>query len=749
MAITATKKTKIVCMIVLTIIGSFMIGAAMYEIQMAVDAHSWGKREAEVVSSKLRHRSGDSGGWYSSITCVFKESRSEFRLGRISYGGIGVGGSGKSKAADKVSKYPVGKKFFVYVCPEDESKMIVEQRYSFTGMRIIQSIGAGIIVFAFSLLFLVKTKRKNDKNSPAAKKLHDQPWTQKKKWADGRIKCMSNVGTWVITIFALLWNAVSWYVVISAWDQVFDPTAKKGLIALLFPAVGVILIIVWIYQIARHIKFGNSIFQMTSVPGIIGGKLEGVIYLSKHIEAKEGFKVSLTCIKRVTSGSGKNSSTHQHVMHQEEITIARELWETDYTQTAIPVLFAIPFSTSLQSGRLDKRTTVSWRLTVKAKLSGADYNASFEVPVFRTDESSSSFELDTSSLAGYVAEVDPDESLSEQRISHKTDMTKETYFFPMFRTFGTGLGLIFGSAIFLGAAVFLLKEGPWPMAIIFGLAGWFIFIWALDVMFWSSRVEMRRDGIKLQYGLFRLNKVELPYEAVSNVFIKRGMQSGDTLYHTIIFEIENGKKSKIPVGKRIRNRSVAQSLVDMYQNSILQEGNTLSVDREFLSGGQRWSLWKGKLLVWGLFVALSLFMVSLKLGMKDVLSKIEETFFAQQKKEVLVLLKEEDVSFSAESNRSFQYKIIIPETEKDGLILEIEVYHSYDDSGDKGMTYKLLDSDDKTVKEGCISSRKWVKMEYDKVKCNEKYTFILEDLDTKLSGKYAGNKGKIRANLLH
>ena len=537
MALSATIKTKIIVMIILIIVGSVMIGAAMYEIHMAVEAQSWEKREAEVISSEMKHRSGDNGGWYSSIMCVFTKSRSEFRLGRISYAGISVGGNGKSRAEDKVREYPVGKKFSVYVCPEDESQMIVEQRYSFTAMRVIESIGSLIIVFAFSLLFLIKTKRKTDKKSPAAKKLRDQPWTQKKKWADGRIKCMAKLGIWVFGIFALIWNATSWYVMISAWDQVFDPAEKKGLIALVFPAVGAILMIVVLLQICRYMKFGNSIFQMSSVPGVIGGKLEGVVYLSKHIEPKEGFKIALTCIKRVTSGNGKNRSTHDHVMHQEEMIIARELSETDYTQTAIPILFAIPFSKSLESGHPNAKTSVSWILTVKAKLSGADYNARFEVPVFHTEESSSDFKLDTSSLAGYVAEIDPDETLSEQRITHKVDREKETFFFPMFRTFGTGLGVTIGSFLFLGGAVFLLKEGPWGMAIVFGLAGWFILVWGMDVLFWSSRVEMLRDGIKVQYGLFRLNRVELPYEAISNVRIQRGMQSGETLYHTVVFKI--------------------------------------------------------------------------------------------------------------------------------------------------------------------------------------------------------------------
>jgi calcineurin-like phosphoesterase family protein len=122
---------------------------------------------------------------------------------------------------------------------------------------------------------------------------------------------------------------------------------------------------------------------------------------------------------------------------------------------------------------------------------------------------------------------------------------------------------------------------------------------------------------------------------------------------------------------------------------------------------------------------------------------------AVKKGKVLPLLKEEDVSFSAGTSRSIKYPLTIPEVGKNALILEIKVYHSYDDSGDKGMTYKLLASDNKIVKKGYMSSREWFTIEYNKIKHNEKYTFILEDLDTKLSGKYAGNNGEIQINLLY
>ena len=462
------------------------------------------------------------------------------------------------------------------------------------------------------------------------KELHpDSPWLWKKGWAEGNIKCMSTAGIWVIGIFALIWNLVSAPILLVAKDQVFDPNHKEGLFALIFPAVGVILIIVWLVQVARHRKFGDSWFKMASLPGVIGGKLAGVVHISKHVDPPAGFKLSLTCIKSVTTGSGKSQSTHKHVVHQEEMAIAHELLASDYLQTAIPILFGIPYNTP-ESGNQGPRVNVYWVLTVTASLPGADYNARFDVPVFKTAESAPDFKLDASALTGYVADVSPEDQLREHKITHRITSDSATFFFPMMRNPGIAFGLALGSAGWLATVIFLFKDpGGWPMGIIFALVGPFIWHWSLDLLFWSSRIEMRKGGIRLRYGMFGLNRCELPYEAVSDVVIKKGMQSGETLYHSIAFLIENGKKKKIYVGKRIRNRKVAEMLVDMYKQAIASSGREYRSGRDILRGGQHWFMGQ-TLLTRALFLGLVIFLVSLKFDIRSIQWKRDLSYVAVQ-----------------------------------------------------------------------------------------------------------------------
>lgn len=483
------------------------------------------------------------------------------------------------------------------------------------GLLVNLVVGGGIIygIIAYKRSSKAKARRKGE--------YPGQPWMWKKDWAEGRVKCMSGLGTLVIGIFALVWNLVSWGMIISARDQIFDPVERQALIALVFPAVGVILIIVWLVQVARHRRFGDSYFQMASVPGVVGGKLAGVVHISKHIQPVAGFKLTLNCYRRETRRRGKDNKTFERIIHQEEMIIAKEVLADDHTRTAVPILFAIPYEAQPTSETVTDTHNVSihWTLAVTANLPGANYSGRFQVPVFRTEDSSREFELDQSAIESHVEPFDPDKMLKEQRVMHDVHEDKEIFFFPAFRCLYTASGLVFGAAWMTAMAVFMLKDNaPIFLALIMALVVVLFWCWAFDFLFWSCRVEMLQDGIRLRYGLFRLSRVEMPYDAVSDVAIKQGMQSGDTLYHSIVFTINGGKKPKICVGKRIRNRKVAQALVDMYKSSISDAGCNFSSGRNFISGVQLWSLWKERIFRWTLIIAMASYILSSKISPADI-----------------------------------------------------------------------------------------------------------------------------------
>ncbi len=154
---------------------------------------------------------------------------------------------------------------------------------------------------------------------------------------------------------------------------------RAALIALLFPAVGVGLLVWAVRATIRRRRYGTSVLELGTLPAVVGHALEGTLRTPAGLRPPEGFRVVLSCIRRVTSGSGRNRSTSERILWQEERRATA-------SGVGVPVAFAIPTdATPSDPGRSDDRTL--WRLEVSAEVPGVDYAAGFEVPVFRTAES--------------------------------------------------------------------------------------------------------------------------------------------------------------------------------------------------------------------------------------------------------------------------------------------------------------------------------------------------------------------------
>ena len=89
--------------------------------------------------------------------------------------------------------------------------------------------------------------------------------------------------------FAVVWNLVSTPLLF-----VFRNRPGKDyviLVALLFPAIGVLLLIRAIRLSLEFRKYGMSNFVMSSVPGVVGGKLQGSIYAAFDPRSERSAKV--------------------------------------------------------------------------------------------------------------------------------------------------------------------------------------------------------------------------------------------------------------------------------------------------------------------------------------------------------------------------------------------------------------------------------------------------------------------------
>src|SRR6185312_2824564 len=177
-----------------------------------------------------------------------------------------------------------------------------------------------------------------------------------------------------------IWNLFLGGFFISFWETAAAPPPPALLIFLALTFVGICLLIWAIRATIRWRKFGDSVFKMLTIPGVVGGQLEGAIETSAKIRPKDGFHLQLVCLERIHTGSGDTSSTTERILWEEKKTETKDLLDDNPRRSGIPVLFHIP-SDARESDSRNFNDKIIWRLEVKADVPGVDYTARFEVPV--------------------------------------------------------------------------------------------------------------------------------------------------------------------------------------------------------------------------------------------------------------------------------------------------------------------------------------------------------------------------------
>lgn len=263
------------------------------------------------------------------------------------------------------------------------------------------AIPAVIVTFvAFSIAWAIRAQRAQQRLKA---QYPDAPWMWRSEWATGQVTHNMRGSALALLFFACFWNAISLPASYLAWaGPKAIPEIWPRLFILLFPLVGMALLYAAVRGLLQWRKYGNSCFRLAEVPGVIGGKISGVVEVPATVQPTDGYHLTLQCVHRVVTGSGKNQHTNETVLWETQRTMLRGIEGGTGEQTTIPVAFAIPFD-ARESNETDHRDSIVWRLKVAAATPGVDYDATFDVPVFRTEASSPDFVLDESGLAGYAA----------------------------------------------------------------------------------------------------------------------------------------------------------------------------------------------------------------------------------------------------------------------------------------------------------------------------------------------------------
>ncbi len=416
---------------------------------------------------------------------------------------------------------------------------------------VFTGIGVGLIFVAFYGAKRLQRQQQLQAEHPT------EPWLWRDDWAQGRIQSRTRndaIGGW---IFAIFWNVVSFPVAFLALPHGAKAKGPVVYILLLFPALGVFLLVRAIRQTIAFFEFGKTYFQMSSVPGVVGLELKGSIQARFPHSPDHGIHLQISCVHRVTSGSGNSQSTSERVVWRDEADLSSGQLYPGPDGTTIPVSFRIPLDAQ-PTEKTNVRDEFVWLLEARADVPGVNYHDVFEIPVFRTAQTPTRDSVFASS------ELTPVQRPKSTTVEVRANVDGTEFYFPAGRnkslaTTTTVFLLIFGSI-----SIFLFRvPAPVIFPIVFSLFSLLLLYFAIQLWLGTTRVIIGNTRITLQSGLLGGGSTQqIALSDVASISDKISAQQGGgtgTPYYDIELTLRGGKK--LTLGHTLRDKHETEWLV--------------------------------------------------------------------------------------------------------------------------------------------------------------------------------------------
>jgi hypothetical protein len=428
----------------------------------------------------------------------------------------------------------------------------------------ISAIGAGLLFAAVAGYRRLKQQAGVEEANPLS------PWLWRTDWANRRAENQrkkTEVTAWVVCIFSTI---VMIPVAASVIPQIARGNDPRIFLVVGFGLVGVILFAIAVRATLRRRRFGNTFFELYSLPFSPGDRLAGRIHLKLDANPANGVDLRLSCVRKTVRGSGEDRSTVQTVLWQTEQNISLGAIEMDSVGKMIPVDFAIP-ADAWVTDQDDPSDQVLWLLHAQADLPGINYADDFELPVFKTSSAptqSSTFASaePLGSTIGSFGETDATPAVAPAHpvvvISAQAGGTE--FYFPALRTPSRALFLFLFTAIWTTAAYFLLHSpAPRIFPIVFGGSDLFL-IWALfHVSLGTARIRVGNGEIAsskrlLGIGATKRFSVSEVDAIVAVTSVQQYGNQGQSMY-AIRLRTKNGRR--ITLADEIVSRQEARWIV--------------------------------------------------------------------------------------------------------------------------------------------------------------------------------------------
>jgi hypothetical protein len=508
----------------------FSVGPNLWDVARMQD---WVQVSAEVVAADLETDHSSDGTTYK-VTASFRyEYRGQYYTGNR----VGIADSGRDNVGDwhqvTHGKLNGRRQAMVWVNPADPSESVFDRdlRWGLLGFKMIfvivfGGVGAGVMWFS------------NRKPKPVPAGLPG--WQSRAEWVDNSIRSNAKATLWVAWGIAIVWNAISAPIPFILPDEL----AKGNQAAL----------------------FGMTPLVMDPFPGALGGDVGGAVELRLAYSHKHRFRVTLTCNHVYTRRTSDGTKTVRDAKWQDE---QQAEVQPGMRGTRLRFLFQPP--DELPESSEGDTSWYEWTVQISADLAGADFNRSWEIPVFKDAGRQTAREkiepqqpvVDSQGLLGKVVQV------------RETGAGVELYY-PYLRNPGVALSMILIGSSFVGFAWLFHavagKSGP-PVFFLglFVVIGALVFAGGLYMLGNSLRVTAGTQGLSTVREIFGLRFARhVALDEIIRIEKSIGMQSRQgtrtTAYYRIKVHARDGRK--ITVGSGIPGASRVDAIIEKIQGAL-------------------------------------------------------------------------------------------------------------------------------------------------------------------------------------
>ena len=417
---------------------------------------------------------------------------------------------------------------------------------------VFSGVGCGLMCMAICGSKFLKRQQRAQSEHPA------EPWLWREDWAQGRIKGNTQSGMITAWVFAAFWNLVSAPMLVFVPQQAArKPIAYLGL---LFPVVGVFLLVRAVRFTLAYLEFGKTCFEMSPVPGVVGGDLKGMIQARFPHSPEHGIQLRLSCVNRVITGSGNNQNTSERIVWRGEQSLSPAQIYPGPAGTSIPVSFRVPWDARPTETQVP-RDSIVWMLDALADVPGVDYHDIFEVPVFRTAQTPAQRPAEGLASKTDSATAKP----STLTVAVTESAAGVEFYFPAARNKGFALGTTFFLLIFSSVTFFLARSSaPVIFPIAFGFFALLLLYICVQMWFGTTRAGIGNGALLLQDGLLGGGKIQrFALSDMASIASKIGSQQGGgtgTPYYDIELSLRNGKK--VTLGRTLKNKQEVDWLIE-------------------------------------------------------------------------------------------------------------------------------------------------------------------------------------------